>query len=334
MDQYIWVGIVICLTQSAMFSGLNLAYFSLSRLRLEAEAATGNKTAAKVLAFRRDSNFLLTTILWGNVGINVLLTLLSNSVLAGASAFIFSTVVITLAGEIAPQAYFSRKALKVAALFAPAMKFYQFLLYPVAKPSAWVLDKWLGTENIEFLQEGQLKGMIQQHIKADSADVDYVEGRGALNFLDIDDIPISLEGEVVVPESVLQFSATIDLPVFPKPDEEDYDSFIRSVNASGEKWVIIIDTNGDPKLLLDADAFLRAVQFEELPVDAYQYCHRPIVINDATQSLEDIIIDIKFGMEPANDSAIDNDIVLLWTPDLKKVITGADILGRLLQGIN
>jgi CBS domain containing-hemolysin-like protein len=57
----------------------------------------------------------LPTVLWGNVTINVLLTLLSNSVLAGIGAFAFSTIVITLFGEIIPQAYFSRNALRMAA---------------------------------------------------------------------------------------------------------------------------------------------------------------------------------------------------------------------------
>ena len=57
----------------------------------------------------------LATVLWGNVTINVLLTLLSNSVLAGIGAFAFSTIVITLFGEIIPQAYFSRNALRMAA---------------------------------------------------------------------------------------------------------------------------------------------------------------------------------------------------------------------------
>jgi CBS domain containing-hemolysin-like protein len=57
----------------------------------------------------------LATVLWGNVTINVLLTLLSNSVLAGIGAFAFSTIVITLFGEIVPQAYFSRNALRMAA---------------------------------------------------------------------------------------------------------------------------------------------------------------------------------------------------------------------------
>ena len=92
---------------------------------------------------RQDANFLLTTILWGNVGINVLLTLLSDSVLAGVSAFLFSTFAITLFGEIAPQAYFSRNALKMASLLAPLLRFYQILFYPVVKSQTFSLNRKL-----------------------------------------------------------------------------------------------------------------------------------------------------------------------------------------------
>ena len=87
MELLVWLGILFCISQSAMFSGLNLAFFSISRLRLEVEASKENRDAIKVLELRKDSNFVLTTILWGNVGINVLLTLLSNSILAGVTAF-------------------------------------------------------------------------------------------------------------------------------------------------------------------------------------------------------------------------------------------------------
>ncbi|MCW9023670.1 MAG: CNNM domain-containing protein, partial [Gammaproteobacteria bacterium] len=86
----VWTGILFCISQSAMFSGLNLALLGISRLRLEVEASTGDPSAIKILALRKDFNFLLTTILWGNVSINVLLTLLSNSVMAGLTAFLFS----------------------------------------------------------------------------------------------------------------------------------------------------------------------------------------------------------------------------------------------------
>ncbi|MDP3090562.1 MAG: DUF21 domain-containing protein [Nitrospira sp.] len=78
-DVFIWIGIAFCLSQSATFAGSNLAVFSLSRFRLEAETADGNRDAATVLAMRRDPNCVLATIAWGNVSVNVLLTLLSNS---------------------------------------------------------------------------------------------------------------------------------------------------------------------------------------------------------------------------------------------------------------
>jgi metal transporter CNNM len=113
---WIWIGIIACITLSALFAGLNLAIFSLSQLRLQIEPDGGNKDAARVLDLRKNSNQVLATVIWGNVGTNVFLTLLCVSVLAGLGAFFFSAVVITLFGEIAPQAYFSRNALRMTAL--------------------------------------------------------------------------------------------------------------------------------------------------------------------------------------------------------------------------
>jgi Cyclin M transmembrane N-terminal domain len=70
----LWIGIAFCIAQTGIFSGLNLALFSVSRLRLEIEAAGGNGDAAKMLSLRADSNFTLATILWGNVATNVTLS--------------------------------------------------------------------------------------------------------------------------------------------------------------------------------------------------------------------------------------------------------------------
>ncbi|WP_373181951.1 DUF21 domain-containing protein [Halomonas campaniensis] len=139
-----WIGILLCLSQSAMFSGLNLAFFSINKLELEIEARRGNPRAQRVRALRQDANFLLVTVLWGNVAVNVLLALLSGSVMGAVAAFLFSTVVITLLAEILPQAFFSRHALHMAALFTPLMRIYHLLLWPVARPTAWMLDRWLG----------------------------------------------------------------------------------------------------------------------------------------------------------------------------------------------
>src|SRR5664279_5344305 len=136
----VWFGIAFCITQSAVFSGLNLALFSISKLRLEVQASVGNRDAIGLLALRKDSNLTLATVLWGNVTINVLLTLLSDPVLAGVGGFIFSTFVITFFGEIIPQAYFSRNAFRMAGLLVPVFKIYQTLLFPFAKPAAMILN--------------------------------------------------------------------------------------------------------------------------------------------------------------------------------------------------
>jgi CBS domain containing-hemolysin-like protein len=94
-----WLGIALCLSQSAMFSGLNLGMLGPSRLRIQIAAKGGDRGAQRILELRNDFHLLLTTILWGNVAVNTLLALLADSILAGVVAFAVSTVGITLFGE-------------------------------------------------------------------------------------------------------------------------------------------------------------------------------------------------------------------------------------------
>lgn len=331
MENLVWLGIAFCISQSAMFSGLNLAFFGLSRLQLEVEAET-NPKAQRVLDMRQDSNFLLTTILWGNVGINVLLTLLSNSVLAGVTAFFFSTFLITFLGEIIPQAYFSRNALRMASLLGPVLRLYQFVLYPVAKPAAMILDKWLGVESAELFREQVIRDMLLKHVEHHDSDVDDVEGIGALNFLEIDDIAAVKEGTDVDPASILTFPTDVDLPRLPQYSATPDDPFLQSLHASGKKWVIFTDENKEPRLLLDADEFLRDVLLNHKEVDPYQYCHRPILIQNDRTNLGSVIRLMKRSNKD-NHGVMENDVVLVWT-DNPRIITGADLFDRLLNGIN
>ncbi len=326
-----WAAIALCLTQSAMFSGLNLAVFGISRLRLEVAASGNDRAAGLLLELRRDANFLLSTILWGNVGVNCLLTLLSDSVLAGVTAFFFSTVIITFGGEILPQAYFSRHALRMVSLFSPLLRFYQRLLYPLAKPTAKLLDWWVGEEGIEYFREQDLRKVIRKHVDADETDLDHVEGIGALNFFALDDLPVGQEGESVHPSSIVPLPVNVDLPAIPAFEASHDDPFLVQVQASGKKWVILTSHQGEPLLVLDADGFLRAV-FSEQSCDPYSYCHRPIVIEDAEVPLGQVLRKLKVDAETADDDVIDQDIILVWGK-MRRVITGADLLGRLLRGI-
>ncbi len=332
MELLTWLGILFCISQSAMFSGLNLAFFGISRLRLEVEKSNGNKAAGQVLAFREDSNFLLVTILWGNVSINVLLTLLSNSVLTGVVGFLFSTFVITLAGEIAPQAYFSRHALRMAALLSPLLRFYQYLLYPVTKPSALLLDAWLGKESIQYFREKDIRELLRRHMTAEETDVDHLEGTGAMNFLAIDDLLVIDEGVDIIPESILSLEEQEGKFSFPQFQKTRDDPFINSISQSEKKWVVLTDFNGNPRFVLDTDKFLRDVLLGPTHFNPWNSCHIPIVVKDPRLSLGEVILQLKGSYSHTSDDPIDKDVVLVWG-EKKRIITGADILGRLLKGI-
>jgi len=333
-DTLIWVGILFCVTQSAIFSGLNLAFFSLTRLRLEIAAEDARSTRAiKVLNMRKDSNFLLTTILWGNVGINVLLTLLTDSVLAGIASFAFSTGVITFFGEIIPQAYFSRNALRMASGLAPVLKFYQIILYPIAKPCALLLDAWLGKESISYFTEENIKLFIRKHIEDTRSEIDEIEGTGAINFLSLDDNRIIEEGETINPFSIVNLNEHNGELIL--PDErgaQDYE-FINRVNQSGEKWIIFTNDLEEPKLVLDADGFLRSTVITKGKESIKDFCHVPLVVTDENINLGRIIKMLKSNLERSSDTPIDLDVVLFWTKQKRLIITGADLFGRLLKGI-
>ncbi|XZE19771.1 DUF21 domain-containing protein [Pirellulaceae bacterium SH449] len=332
-DTLIWLGIVVCLSQSAMFSGLNLALFSLSRLRLETIAMAGNVQAQRVLALRGNANFALTTILWGNVAINVLLTLLAESVLTGVAAFLFSTVVITLAGEIAPQAYFSRHALRVASFLSPVLRCYQVLLWPVAWPSARLLDVWLGPEGRPWYREHELREMLQHHARGQGTEISAVEATGAINFLALDDVPVGHEGEPLDPRSIIPLQFCDGHPVFPKFTRTSDDPFLCQIAASGRKWVVLTDETGEPRLVASAPSFLHAALFGGETFQPHSLCHHPLIVRDASQPLGQVLGRLTVQPERSDDDVIDLDLILVYTDTERRIITGSDLLGRLLRRI-
>lgn len=332
MTLIIWIGILICITQAGILSGLNLACFSISKLRLKIESSKKNKKAAKVLELREDSNFLLTTILWANVAVNVLLTLLSESILAGVTAFMFSTLLITFFGEIIPQAYFSRHALKIAYSLSPMLRFYQILLYPVAKPTALILDRFLGPEAIQYFQERDLEEIIKMHIESTATEIDELEGIGALNFLAIDDLPITDEGEFIDPKSIITLDFQNSRAMFPNISKSVNDNFLKQILSSGKKWVIITDRRLEPRLVLNSNSLLRVVLSDADAINPYAFCHKPIVVKNPNTRLGEIINQIEVYTGSLSKNVLDERVVLYWN-SRKKIITSSDILDRLLSGI-
>ena len=330
MDSAItWLGIFLCLSQSAITSGLNLACFSVSRLQLDIGAAQGNQEAIKVLALRKDANFLLSTILWGNVAVNALLALLSGSVLGGVAGFLFSTVFITVFAEIGPQAYFSRNALKMAAFLSPVIRFYQILLYPVAKPTAKALDLWLGPEGVHYVREQMLKDVIMRSAGTGGSDISRFEGRGAVNFLALDSRLVGEEGHVLDPNSIVTLPVAAGRPAIPALGSPTWKDFLERVQSSGKKWVVLADTDGKPHLVLNADRFSRLLLMEaNEAIDPSEYCVEPIITTNAEDTLGGVLLNAKL----ADTKSPDTGVILLWA-DEKRIIAHYDLLKRLFEGV-
>jgi metal transporter CNNM len=327
----IWLGIIACVTLSALFSGLNLAIFSLSPLRLQIEADSGNKDAERVLDLRRNSNQVLATVIWGNVGTNVCLTLLSNSVLAGLGAFFFSAAVITLFGEITPQAYFSRNALRMTVRFLPFLIFWRAALFFVAKPTALLLDWWLGLEGIAYLRKREVRSLVAR-TAANGGDIGKLGATGVQNFLDLDDLWVTEEGEPVHAQSIIRLPLAAGRCVLPTFNPSPDDPFLQRVNISGKKWVIVADLSGEPAFVLDSHHFLRDALFNQVDKNQGACWHRPVIVRDTQTKLADVVGCLKVVQERPDDDVIDNDLILVWGPQ-RRIITGSDLLGRLLRGI-
>ncbi len=106
----------------------------------------------------------------------------------------------------------------------------------------------------------------------------------------------------------------------------------KKITKSSKKWIIVVDFKNEPRAAIDADSFLRDALFKDGPFNPYIHCHRPIVIKDAHMRLGETISRLKVYPERTDDDVIDQDIIIYWG-QTKRVITGSDILGRLLRGI-
>ena len=147
----IWLSIVlivILLCLSGLFSGLNLGLMALDQTELKIVQNTGNEKekryANKISPVRAHGNFLLCSLLLGNVLVNNTMTILLDKLTSGLVAIIGSTMGIVIFGEIVPQSICSRYALAVGANTIFITKFFMGLTFILSYPISKILDKILG----------------------------------------------------------------------------------------------------------------------------------------------------------------------------------------------
>ncbi|NXJ43376.1 CNNM4 protein, partial [Ciconia maguari] len=103
--------------------------------------------ARKIEPIRRKGNYLLCSLLLGNVLVNTTLTILLDDLIgSGIGAIVASTIGIVIFGEIVPQALCSRHGLAVGANTIVVTKFFMLVTFPLSYPISKLLDCILGQE--------------------------------------------------------------------------------------------------------------------------------------------------------------------------------------------
>ncbi|KAL3864057.1 hypothetical protein ACJMK2_005766 [Sinanodonta woodiana] len=159
--------ILLLLSLSGLFSGLNLGLMTLDKTDLKIIQKCGSpneKKYAKLIApLRKRGNFLLCTLLLGNVLVNNTLTVLLDDITNGIFAVIGATLAIVIFGEIMPQAMCSRHGLLVGAKTRFITYFFMGLTFPLSFPISLILDKILGEEIGQVYNREKLQELIRMN---------------------------------------------------------------------------------------------------------------------------------------------------------------------------
>jgi putative hemolysin len=205
----------LCLVLSAVFSGSETGFYSISRVRLEADARAGRRSARLVQRLMRDERGLLITILIGN---NLVLELVTNlgddamgRVLVLPDEFrelaltAILTPVIFLAGELMPKDLFRHRPHTLLGIAAPVVAAARVLFLPLSltlRVVAVALERLFGLREqiierafgreavLSLLAEGARSGTVAPHAQV-----------LARNVLELRSIPVS---QVMVPWAEVQ----------------------------------------------------------------------------------------------------------------------------------
>ena len=140
----LWYGIgaLVLLAMSAMASGSEVAFFSLTRSDIQQLESKEDSPSRRVMELLENRDRLLATILVVNNMVNICLVIVTTQLIenifsfTGVWEFIFNTIVITflllLFGEIMPKVFSQTNPVRMTRLLSLPLKVANWLVYPLA----------------------------------------------------------------------------------------------------------------------------------------------------------------------------------------------------------
>lgn len=179
-----YIAIVICLVFSGLFSGAEIAFFSLPETRLQTMSEEGRRAAKLALFLRQNPQRLLSTILIGNNVVNLTAAALISMVTFehfGSEAVAIATggltVFVLIFGEIVPKTLCAKYAPSAVQFFAYMIYWFEKLFAPVLFLLEPLILKLTGGRGltVPFVTKEELKIMIEAGGKAGVLDTEKVE---------------------------------------------------------------------------------------------------------------------------------------------------------------
>ncbi|XP_035518886.1 metal transporter CNNM1 [Morone saxatilis] len=166
-DVWLQAGVsVLLLGLSALCSGLNISMLALDPVELRVLQNSGTekeqKYARKIESVRKHGNYILCTVVLGNVLTNTcfvvwMCQILGMTALSTASC----TLGIFFIGEILPHSVASRHSLAIASKTLCATRLLMLVFFPIAYPVSKILDIMLHQEISNFYTREKLVAMLR-----------------------------------------------------------------------------------------------------------------------------------------------------------------------------
>ena len=310
------IALLVCIIFSAFFSGVEIAFFSISELKLRAMAEAGHGNARIAHYLRSNPQRLLSTILIGNNLANITAASLATLIalrLFGSQAVAVVTALLTLIilvfGEIVPKTLAAKHALTVAVWVAYPIYWFERLLTPILFLLEPLIVKLTGGRglSVPFGTEEELRMVLDESEKIgvlETDEVKMIKNVFLLNDITAEDTMtprtymFALDGNLTIEEAKDQLfnSPHSRIPIFDRsPDNITgilYKTTALKKLAQGDRAVKLADIASPPLFVPSgnpADDLMKQFQQEKR--------HMAIVVNEFGEviglvTLEDLLEEV------------------------------------------